>query len=72
MLICKVFNSHTLKNVSNTWELEFAKRIIDKKVLNPPLSTAGPIFLSDFSALSLRVPEYGKNGLEFLLATLVT
>ena len=46
----------TLKNVSKTWELEFAKRIKDKNVLNPPLRTAGPIYLRDFFARSKRVP----------------
>jgi hypothetical protein len=45
-----------LKNVSKTWELEFAKRIKDKNVLNPPLRTAGPIYLRDFFARSKRVP----------------
>ena len=45
-----------MKNVSKTWELELARRMNDKNVLNPPFSTAGPIFLSDFCARSRRVP----------------
>ena len=50
-----------MKNVSKTWELELARRMNDKNVLNPPFSTAGPIFLSDFCARSRRVPRKIKK-----------
>ena len=46
----------TLKKVSNTCEPEVASRINDRKVLKPPLSTAGPIFFKAFFVLSTLEP----------------
>ncbi len=51
---------HTLKNVSKTWEFDFARRMKERKVLNPPLRTAGPMLVRESADRRSRV-EPEKN-----------
>ena len=53
----------TLKNVSKTCEFELARRIKERKVLKPPLRTAGPIFVKAWRDLSFFVPVDHKKKL---------
>ena len=51
--------SCTLKNVVKTCEVEKAVRMKARKVLKPPLRTAGPMSLSVLTALSSPEPRMG-------------
>ena len=56
----------TLKKVAKTCEVEPANRIKDKKVLNPPLSTAGPIFCNAIWDLCWLEPAKCKQNLKWI------
>lgn len=45
----------TLKNVLNPYEFENARKANARKVLNPPLKTAGPILEIASAALSVKL-----------------
>ena len=54
-LLCLLF---TLKKVRNICDCENPRRTRARKVVNPPLKTAAPIFRSDANDFSILVPEH--------------
>ena len=49
----------TLKNVRKTWPVERQQRRRARKVVIPPLATAGPILVTAVMDFSCREPEKG-------------
>jgi hypothetical protein len=54
--VLKLLDFCTLKNVRNICEVEKPSRARARKVVNPPLKTAGPISSTAFSDRSCLVP----------------
>ena len=47
----------TLKNVMNTCDCEAPRRTTARKVVNPPLNTAGPMVVRAYTDLDKRDPK---------------
>jgi len=57
-------SANTLKNVMKTWEEEKLHNTRARKVVRPPLKTAGPMVDMDSRAFLCLVPEISRIGLK--------